>query len=260
MKNLNLSFLNNITDEDKILLNQIAEWAFSAENRYLKKFSFFLDERQISICDQVLKSLKYSNYRFYGGYEYADRKILCVYSEYDKAEKEDFPIIPLAFKYNDSYELSHRDFLGSLMSLNISRNTVGDIIVGKGCAQVFVFDTVSDLILSEVSKIGRVGVNIESNSILAVSNSPEFKEINGTVASLRLDCIVSLALHISREKAKALIISKNVAVNHVTINGTDTLLNLGDVFSIHGYGKFILKSLNGVSKKNRFHVTLNKYV
>lgn len=61
MKKLNLSFLRNLTDEDKILLNQIADWTVAAENRYLRKFSFFLDERQSAFCEQLLKSLKFNN-------------------------------------------------------------------------------------------------------------------------------------------------------------------------------------------------------
>lgn len=260
MRNLNLTFLNNITEEDKILLNQIADWTYAAENKSLKKYSFFLDERQISLCDTLLKSLKYSNYKFYGGYNNASRKILCVFPEYDYANESEFPIKPLLFKYKESYVLSHRDFLGALMSLNIARNTVGDIIIGTGCAQVFVYEKVAALIVGNLSKIGRVGVTIKEDVSIDIETNIKFEEISGTVASLRLDCILSLALHISREKAKALIISKNTAVNYMTINNTDAFLKEGDVFSVKGYGKFIFQSQNGISKKNRFHITLKKYI
>ncbi len=260
MKKLNLSFLKNITDEDKILLNQVADWAAAAENKYISKYSFFLDERQSALCEQMLKSMTFSNYRFYGGHEGADRNILCVYPDYSTAENNDFPINCLLFKYNKDYKLSHRDFLGSLMSLNIARNTIGDIVVSNGRAQIYVYDKVCDLVLRDISKIGRVGVTVQQNNIDPLRVSVEFEEISGTVSSLRLDCVLSLSLRISREKAKSIIMSKGIVLNHLMTYDADTVLKDGDIFSIKGFGKYIFKSINGVSKKNRFHITLNKYV
>lgn len=260
MKKLNLSFLRNLTDEDKIFLNQIADWTTAAEKRYLKKFSFFLDERQLALCEQLLKSLKFNNYKFYGGYDNSVRKILCVCSEYSVIENEDFPVTCLLIKYNDNYILSHRDILGSLMSLNIARNTVGDIVIGKGCAQVYMYNTVSELVIQNISKIGHVGVTVQQNDIKPIQTELKFEEITGTVSSLRLDCIVSLGLHVSREKSKSIIMSKGVMLNHSVTYNVDTVLNAGDVFSVKGFGKYIFKSVNGVSKKNRFHITLNKYI
>ncbi|MDE6148936.1 MAG: RNA-binding protein [Ruminococcus sp.] len=260
MKKLNLSFLKNITDEDKFLLNQVADWVTAAENKYIKKYSFFLDECQSMFCEQVLKSLKFNNYKLYGGCERANRKILSVYSEYCIVNDDDFPIRCLLFKYNSKYTLSHRDFLGSLMSLNIARNTVGDIVVSKGCAQIYVYNTIYELVLQSISKIGRVGVTVQENNIEPIEADVKFEEISGTASSLRLDCILSLSLHISREKSKSIIMTKGVIINHIITYSVDTVLNMGDIFSVKGFGKYILKSINGVSKKNRFHITLNKYV
>lgn len=260
MKKLNLSFLKNITDEEKILLNQVADWTLIVENRYLKKYSFFLDERQSDLCERVLNSLKFSSYSFYGGHTEAIRRILCVYPEYDIAQQEDFPIKSLLFKYKNEYTLSHRDFLGALMSLNIARNTIGDIIVGEGCTQIYVYETVCDMICESISKIGRIGVSIEQSESEQIKSDLKYEKLSGTVASLRLDCILSLALHISREKAKAIILSKGAVVNHMITYSTDTILNAGDIFSVRGFGKFVFESINGVSKKNRFHITLNKFV
>ena len=55
--------------------------------------------------------------------------------------------------------------------------------------------------------------------------------------------------------------SKGIVLNHLMTYDADTVLKDGDIFSIKGFGRSIfLKSINGVSKKNRFHITLNKYV
>lgn len=260
MKNLNLSFFKNLTDEDKILLNKVADWTVISSEKHLKKFSFFLDERQSALCDELLKSLCFSSYDFYGGFDDASRKVLCVYPEYDVIEHGDYPIKPLLFEYKKDYKLTHRDFLGALMSLNIARNTVGDIIVNDGFAQVYVYDTVCDMIIDSISKIGRVGVSIKVKKSEQIKPNITFEEINGTVASLRIDCLLSLVLHLSREKAKAIISSKGVVINHMLTYNADAMLNESDVFSVKGYGKFVVKSVNGISKKNRFHVTMCKYI
>ena len=260
MKNLNLSFLKNLDDEDKILLNRVADWIQIAENKYFCKYSFLLDERQIQLCEQLFASLKCNNFTFYGGYDTATRKVLCVYPEYDIPGNDDFPIDSLLFKYKKEYNLSHRDFLGSLMSLNIARNTIGDIVVGEGCTQVYVYNTITDLIIDNISKIGRVGVSIQKVDSELVKAQVNFEEISGTVASLRIDCVLSLALHQSREKVKAIINSRGVVINHIINYNADTALKDGDIFSVKGFGKFIFKSTNGVSKKNRFHITLFKYL
>lgn len=105
-----------------------------------------------------------------------------------------------------------------------------------------------------------MGVTVQQNDIKPIQTELKFEEITGTVSSLRLDCILSLGLHVSREKSKSIIISKGVMLNHAATYNVDTVLNTGDVFSVKGFGKYIFKSVNGVSKKNRFHITLNKYI
>ena len=198
MKPLDLSFLGNISDEDKILLNRTAQWAFCAENKYQLKYSFFLDERQAKLCETVLKSIKFDSCCFYGGYEDAKRKIIGFFPPFSDPDKNAFPIVPVTFTYRKSDNLSHRDFLGSLMSLRI--------------------------------------------------------------AALRLDCIVSLALRISREKAAGLISTSGAEVNHLHITSPSFQLSEGDEFSVKGYGKFILLQVGGITKKQRIHITLTKYV
>ena len=40
----------------------------------------------------------------------------------------------------------------------------------------------------------------------------------------------------------------------------DTVLKESDVFSVKGHGKYILKSINGVSKKEKIRITLCKFI
>ena len=254
------SFLENISQQDKLLFVNTLSWAENARDKYVTRFTYFLDERQQKLCKQVLASEKLDNYCFRGGYEGAQRQVMCLLSPCDSAETIEFPIKCVNFSYRKADELSHRDFLGALMSLKIQRYCVGDIVVGQGSTNVFVLDSVAQLVADEVTKIGRVGVRAELFCDDSITVQVRTQEINGTVASLRADSILSLALHISREKASALIKNKGISIDHITTFKTDSLISEHQTFSVMGCGKFVLESINGVSKKDRIHVTLCKFI
>lgn len=260
MKQRNFSFLQNLTDEDKRLLSQFLDWTEMADEKYITKHSAFLDERQCELCEKVMASVKYENYLLWGGYKNAERKMLCVYPQYgDDDIIGSFPMKAITFRYRPEDKLDHRDFLGSLMALGITRGCVGDILVGDGRTAVFVKDTAVTDVMS-VSKIGRVGVKAEEGFDPSAIKEPEFREISGTVASLRLDSVVSLALRISREKAAALIKGGAVEISHTRVEQPSRTVEVGNKISARGYGKFLVKSVDGVSHKDRLHITICKYI
>ena len=260
MKLRNFSFLNNTSDDDKRLLSTFLDWTEMADEKYITKYSAFLDERQCLLCEKVMASVKYENYLLWGGYENAERKMLCVYPQYgDENIIESFPMQAVTFRFRPEDKLSHRDFLGSLMALGISRGCVGDILVNSGSASVFVKDTVVRDVLG-ITKIGRVGVKTEEGFDAQSVKEPEFREITGTVASLRLDSVLSLALRISREKASALIKGGTVEVSHEKTDQPSRTVEPGDKISAKGHGKFLLRSVDGVSHKDRIHITICKYI
>ncbi len=259
MKNRDLSFLNDLSNDDKRLLSMFLDWTDLAEEKYITKYSAFLDERQCRLCEKVMASVKYENYLLWGGYNEAERKMLCVYPPYSDDIINSFPMRSVTFRFRREDKLDHRDFLGSLMALGITRGCVGDILVGMGSASVFVKDTVLLDVLG-VTKIGRVGVKADEGFDAQNIKEPEFREITGTVASLRLDSVVSLALRMSREKASALIKSGLAEVSHEKTDQPSRMVEVGNKISVRGHGKFLLKSVDGISHKDRMHITICKYI
>lgn len=261
--NLSADFYNNLSDEDKLLVSRINDLAAIADNKFIPKFSFFLDERQTLLSESVLKKLDI-DYKFWGGFDKSSRKILGVFPKYydeGNLPEKDFPVASLTFNYRSCDVLTHRDFLGSFMSKQIARNLIGDIIVNNGFTIMFVYSSIADMLLNECSKIGSVGVKInKTNNVDNIIIPDNFLEINGTVSSLRLDCLVSLATKLSREKSTLLIRNGAVSVFYEAILSSSKILSQGDIFSIRGYGKFILDSVGGKSKKDRIHICIKKYV
>lgn len=259
MKQRELGFLHNISDDDRILLNMVLDRAEAAEERYVTRYTFFLDERERKLCEQALASVKYENYQLWGGRENAERTVLCVYPPYGEVDRDEFPIVPVTFSFRKEDKLSHRDILGSLMALGIKRECVGDILVNEGAAAVFVYDTAANDVL-RVNRIGRVGVKASEGFDESFVSEISFKEITGTVASLRLDSIISVGLRISREKAAALIKGGLVEVDHVRIEQPRFTVQEGAVFSARGHGKYLFKSIGGRTGKDRIHITICKYI
>lgn len=254
-----LGFLGNASEEDKLLAAKILDNAEISENKYTDRFTFFLDEHQQTLCRKVLASVCFENYLLFGGYENAQRCILGIFAPYSSPDKDLFPLKAYTFSYRKADVLTHRDFLGCLMSLGIERSTVGDIIVSDGCSVVFVCDTVAVLV-NGIEKVGRVGVKVTEGFDIDMIPEQKYQDINGTVASLRFDCVLSLALRISREKAAELIRSGLAELNYSVSAATDTAVSAGDVFSARGFGKFRLDAVGNVTKKDRLFITVKKYV
>ena len=217
-----------------------------------------LDERKQKLAKTVLDSVKASGYCFLGGYENAKRRLIAFYPEYFDEKTQESPIRPITFTYRNVDKLSHRDILGSLMSLNIKRECIGDILVGEGKSCVLLYETVfSDAML--ISKIGRVGVKASEGFDESIQLQEGFKLINATVSSLRIDGVVSAAAGISREKASAIIRSSLVSLNYKEVSSASQKIEIGGVFSVRGHGKFQLESCHE-TKKGRINIVVKKYL
>lgn len=243
--------------EDEIFVDSIYDLIRLSNSQNKTKFTHFLNEKEVYIASQIAKG---GNVLFYGGYEDATRKVLGVFADYDTADYGAFPFVCLKFSYRKVDTVSHRDILGSLMALQIKRNSIGDIVVNEGVSYVFAENSASKLIQSELTKVGRVGVKISALDTPEISATQKFEDITGTVNSSRADAIVALVTRLSRVKAQSLILSKGIILNYEEIHDTAKTVNIGDIFSIQGYGKFKIDSFGGNTKSGRMHILIKKYM
>lgn len=248
--------------EDRLFSARLNDIVNRCERDGVCCFSNFLDERQ---CVEAERWCRYNTgglkYMLYGGFPEAQRRMLAVFPDYyEDYIIEEFPLECLTFKFRKEDKLTHRDFLGSFMGMRLKREVMGDIIVNEGIAQVFVTEIAAKLILSTVSKIGSTGVKVCDDVPFQLEVKQEFRNISGTVASLRLDCVVSLAAGIGRENAARLIRSDKTEVNHFPVTSVSHELKEGDMLSVRGCGRFVLSGINGTTKKGRIHIILKKYI
>ena len=127
---------------------------------------------------------------FFAGYLAAHPEIL-----------EEIPIKAIKISGSGFKSLTHRDFMGGILSLGIDRAVVGDIaVVSEAEAVVFVHERIKNYILTELTKIGRDGVKtteIPLDPAFVIPRSYEI--IDAAVASMRLDAVVKAVCGKSRE-------------------------------------------------------------
>ncbi len=243
---------------DKLLEVHLDDLVSLSKRYSVPYFSKFLDERQVYLTKQRFTGRVDCNVWMWGGYEGALRQLCCIFPEWMEPDAGMVPIVCLTFRYRESDCLTHRDFLGSFMSKGIVRETIGDIVTGCGITQVLVTDVVAPL-LKEITKVGRCGVKATDNESFIMKPSQNFREISGTVSSLRIDTVTALGIRESREKTVGLLKKGKIELNYCEVVSPSEEVDVGDIITVRGYGKFRLKTVTGLSRKGRLHILIEQY-
>jgi RNA-binding protein YlmH len=250
--------------EDKLLVAKILDKYALAEKIKKSTTSELLDPYQRSILEKSFELCGIIDYFFFGGYSGAERTVVvfCPYNMPDNIDQEFsglFEVLQIKPKSRDN--LSHRDYLGSLMGLGIKREKIGDILVRDDFCFVVVLKDIAEYIKYNLAKVGNVHVEIQTADAGELGMSqPKVKEISSTVASLRLDSVASVGFGMSRSKIADFIRAEKVYVNWETSNSVKKLVKEGDTISIRGKGRVVLEKIGNTTKKDRIHILMKKFI
>lgn len=248
------------TTEDRILLAKLWDKINGGIRRNIPANTGFLSPREQEMARYLFGDCP--GLVAFGGYEDAQRQMLCYFPDYLEPEfSEDAPLVCLRATYYEKEDLSHRDFLGALMGFGISRESVGDICVGNGSCDFFVTDEIAPSLLQSFYEVGRVKIRL-SQIPLNDANipEPEIRELRDTLASLRLDSVISSGFRIGRSLACTYVSSGKAAINGLPCEKADKQVCEGAEISVRGLGKIKLYSVNGQTKKGRISVVIHRYV
>ncbi len=225
-------------------------------------FVGFLDEQQQNLTKKAMKQFAVENYMFWGGYPDAERVVFGVFPEGFPMQASSFPVAALTARFRGQDELSHRDFLGAFLAQGVQRSALGDFLLEPGRAVCFVRREMAAFFLSEVQQVGRTGVSLQEGAQEPFPCGRRFQEMALTVASLRLDGVVSACAGISRQGAAELIRAGKVYKNQEEMGSLSTLVREGDTLSIRGVGKFRLEGPDFAreTKKHRLRLPVKKYI
>lgn len=247
--------------EDEAVLRSFLDKEQARTLKNIPTSTKFLTAAQRNLCESLAKRMHISDYVFYGIGEDAERRV-CVflpdYLDFESVKEETLTLVRCTKSDRDS--LSHRDYLGSLMGLGIVREAVGDIYVHKSGADIVVLPEIGEFILTHFSKAGRkeISVNTITHSEIDIGLSQGVIK-NGSVSSLRADCIVSEIWGMSRADAKETIESGRFLLNGCECKKPDREINEGDKLNVKGRGKAHFLSVTGTSKKGRLRFSAEKF-
>ncbi len=217
-------------------------------------FTPFLNAHEQEIVEAVANEVfVYAD----GGYPNSEAKRMALsYFEEDVI----FPIVCLSDTFDEKYHsLTHRDVLGAIMNLGIERKMIGDIFIEGNRIYIFVCEENQTFLMQHLTQIKRAPIVLKEYEG-EVERVIRLEKRNCIIASYRLDVVVAAMAKVNREKAKQLIHQGNVKVNQVVLEQYAYLCHNNSTVSIKGYGRFLLTYENQKTKKDRFVVTVGKYV
>ncbi|MCX7714719.1 MAG: YlmH/Sll1252 family protein [Clostridia bacterium] len=245
--------------EDKLLIARINDLIKQCDKYGRARFSSFLNPaEQVQIEEYFAREV---NMHFFGGYEGAQRCMLGIFPDWQEPEEDVFPVTVLKIFSRFGEGLSHRDYLGGVLSLGIDRCKTGDILVEEDGAFVFVSDDIAEYIKSNLRKIGNHGIGVDTVDLGQIVLPKEKTEIFETVAaSARLDAVLAAALRISRNNCAKLIKAGKVQVNYKPCEDLSCNLSVGDLICARGFGRLKLDDIGTTTRSGRLHISLKRYI
>lgn len=258
------------SDEEEILaLCRVIDKYDTMRNGGYMTSTGFLSDRMCILAERALAYIGAGEEEWFfdGGYDTASRRVLVFLPPYmtkeDALLADNSSLRFVRLSYYKDYSLTHRDFLGALTGDGISRDAIGDILVNdqEKRADIVITEGILGYMLTSFSSVGRAKVEaceLTREQLYIPEQKTEI--IKDTVASLRLDAVISSALGISRDKAATAVERGLVELNHFLCQKGEKILTEGDAITVRGFGKFILSQVGNLSKKGRIFIEIKRFV
>lgn len=251
--------------EYKLLIAKVIDKYEFSKTKNKITYTDFLNISEISVVKKLLKEEKIQNYIIYGGKEETDRSLLIFYPEkfskemVEKNFEKIFEVIRIKLPNNIKYE--HREFLSGIMKLGIIREKFGDIIVTDFGADIIVLSEISNILLNDLKTLTRFRkseITIQSIKDLSLLEN-EYEDINIIVSSIRLDNFVAELANCSRNNSEEIINEGRVFINSINEFKASKKINVNDIITIRGKGKFIFDGIEKETRSGRYLLNMRKY-
>lgn len=251
--------MGRMETDDGWLLSRVED-AVEAAGRHTVRFLGFLDGREQAVVTRHFSAQRLDVVPFFwGGFADAERRMLGVFPIGIQPDGAMFPITSVQITWK-GIELTHRDFLGALLSLGLKREKMGDFVIQPRECVAFLEDTVATFVLSNLCRVGRAGVTCTIYTGEEVHYEARFAEIRATIASERLDCVVSALTNLSRTQAEKCIAGGQVAMDFLPVTDRACRVSSGMMLSVRGYGRFLVDAVGPPTRKGRLRLSARKYL
>lgn len=234
--------------------------AFRAESRGIYTETSFLTEEEQFL---LMKKKFCVGVCLKGGYREAERKIAVFGDEKTLGYpwEGSLAFLKIAPKHPKFAEnLTHRDYLGSLMGLGIKREFLGDLILKNEEAYLVCLESIVSFLMQNLEKVRHTAVFLQQLEALPENCLPQTEESTAVSASSRLDALVAGVWNLSRSEAKALVEGEKVSVNGGVVTNPSKEIEAGSKISARGFGKFYFDGVLSETRSGRIRVRIRLFV
>lgn len=236
---------------DEVFCRQIMDIKYRVEETYVMQVTPFLNPHEQDIVASLIGKNQGLKVTFDGGFNNAEMQRAIIYPDTFEIEDKDFEVAVLSVKYPGKFvKISHRDVLGALMNLGLKRELYGDIIVEEDYAYFACDSKMADYLMQNLTMVGRGSVHV-ARIYERLERKQDYRKVQISVASFRLDLIIAEAFHLSRSEASRFIQGNFVKVNYKEVVQTNYLCHNNDIISLRRHGRLKLIDLNKVNRKGK---------
>mgnify|MGYP001787856742 FL=1 len=255
---MNKGIYQHFSIEDRPFLDKGMEWIKKVEDSYAPFLTPFINPHQEKLLKILAKTydLACSSSGEFVSSEYV--RVL-LYPDYFQPEFSAFEMSLQEIVYSNKFEhLTHAKILGTVINqLGIERKLFGDILVDEERAQIMINQQFLLLFQDGLKKIGRIPVSLEERPFTEkIDKLEQYRELDLSVSSFRLDVLLSNVLKLSRNQANQLIDKKLVQVNYHVVDKSDYTVQVGDLISVRKFGRLRLLQDKGQTKKEKKKITV----
>lgn len=249
--------------EEHVYIDRALEWIEHASERHQLRLTDFLDPRQAHILNALAGNEPDIQLKLNGGSEQAERVRAILAPAYYTLEQSDFELAVVKLTSTDQRftQLKHPDVLGSILGLGVRRDKLGDIHLHDAYCHCVTSIEIAEFIHLHLQQVHRVQIVTEIIPLADLIAKPdEFTEMEYTVASMRLDAVLSEAARQSRAKTLQPIRTGACKVNWKVEQNPAIEVGAGDVISLKGFGRIRILAVDGPTRKGRMRVKAGKYL
>ena len=282
-----MSYNPSICDEGiRLLLSRLDDLVKKSERGEVAVSSFLTPREAKYACVHLSSRVSAGTAVLWGGYLTAERVRAVILPDYteglvdptalasdpaaaladggldDLAEFIRGAVCPVQVRGSGFRELSHRDYLGSVLGLGLERDAIGDILMPDAHSAILLTDSrVGDFLTTQMEKVATDTVKVSRlPEGIALTGTRRLQPITDTVASERLDCVVAALCNLSREKAQMAVKSGIVELDYEAVEDCSATVDAPAVISVRGFGKFAVHSFDGTTRKGRVRLSAGKYI
>lgn len=247
--------LDHISTENKEIARRVIDLCEIVSRTKSTECTDFYNPFEVKELTSLINTYDTISFSLIGN-EDSESKAILIYPEYmDEVNPEDY--VSLVKIDKKDYDIAHKDVLGSLLSLGIKREKLGDIIINDEAVYFYIRNEILDYVLLNLEKIKSYGVELEVIDLATpISRDLEYEEKLVTCASARLDLVLANVYNLSRSDVKNAIEAGLVKVNYKVTYKISETLEVGDMVSMRRRGRFIVGDYLGLSKKDKLKLII----